>query len=146
MTPYYEHAGIQIFHGDCYDLIPRFGDHAVVTDPPYGINLATHYGGGTRGGAYAVPGKNFPPVYGDKQPFLPEPFLRFPFSLFWGAEHFASRLPEKGRWLVWDKRCGLIPERDQGDVEFAWASAAGVSRAFRHIWAVGAASGSRARV
>jgi site-specific DNA-methyltransferase (adenine-specific) len=36
MTPYYDHAGIQIFHGDCLDVLPTLGqvDH-VITDPPY---------------------------------------------------------------------------------------------------------------
>ncbi len=37
MTPYYDHAGITIYHGDCREIIPhRFAD-LVVTDPPYGV-------------------------------------------------------------------------------------------------------------
>jgi site-specific DNA-methyltransferase (adenine-specific) len=36
MTPYYEHAGITIYHGDCFDVLPSLsGVGAVVTDPPY---------------------------------------------------------------------------------------------------------------
>jgi site-specific DNA-methyltransferase (adenine-specific) len=37
MKPYYEHAGITIYHGDCRDILPQIpaGD-AVVADPPYG--------------------------------------------------------------------------------------------------------------
>ena len=40
MKPYYEHAGITIYHGDCRDVLPML-DHAelVLTDPPYGIGL-----------------------------------------------------------------------------------------------------------
>lgn len=36
MRPYYEHAGITIYHGDCLDVLPTLGqvDH-VITDPPY---------------------------------------------------------------------------------------------------------------
>lgn len=34
VTPYYEEAGITIYHGDCRDVSVDFG--AVVTDPPYG--------------------------------------------------------------------------------------------------------------
>lgn len=36
MTPYYDHAGITIYHGDCLDVLPTLGqvDH-VITDPPY---------------------------------------------------------------------------------------------------------------
>ena len=45
MKPYYEHAGIQIFHGDCREILPQvsgtavFGE-AVITDPPYGVGFA----------------------------------------------------------------------------------------------------------
>lgn len=36
MKPYYEHAGVTIYHGDCTDVLPTLGpvDH-VITDPPY---------------------------------------------------------------------------------------------------------------
>jgi len=38
MTPYYDHAGIQIFHGDCREILPTLPKvDAVITDPPYGI-------------------------------------------------------------------------------------------------------------
>lgn len=36
MKPYYEHAGITIYHGDCRDVLPLLtGAHLVVADPPY---------------------------------------------------------------------------------------------------------------
>ena len=36
MKPYYEHAGITIYHGDSFDLLHGLtGIDAVVTDPPY---------------------------------------------------------------------------------------------------------------
>lgn len=136
MKPYYEQNGITIYCGDAAEIVPSLGtDWALVTDPPYGISLSTHYGGGIRRGAYAVPGKNYAAVHGDDQPFDPEPYLAYPFALLWGAEHYARRLPETGgRWLVWDKRCGVIPERTQGDCEIAWCSVDGVTRVFRHVW------------
>ncbi len=35
--PYYEHAGITIYHGDCRDLLPCMSAYSVgITDPPYG--------------------------------------------------------------------------------------------------------------
>ena len=38
MKPYYQHAGITIYHGDCRDILPSLGRvDAVITDPPYGI-------------------------------------------------------------------------------------------------------------
>jgi hypothetical protein len=34
MTPYYEHDGIVIYHGDCREMMPLSAD-VVITDPPY---------------------------------------------------------------------------------------------------------------
>ena len=38
MKPYYEHGGIQIFHGDCREILPGLEADAVVTDPPYKLS------------------------------------------------------------------------------------------------------------
>ena len=41
MKPYYDHAGITIYHGDCrevLDEIGMFNQELVITDPPYGID------------------------------------------------------------------------------------------------------------
>ena len=39
MKPYYEHAGITIYHGDCREILPTLPKVDLVpTDPPYGIN------------------------------------------------------------------------------------------------------------
>jgi site-specific DNA-methyltransferase (adenine-specific) len=36
LKPYYEHAGITIYHGDCREVLESFGGYdAVVTDPPF---------------------------------------------------------------------------------------------------------------
>lgn len=36
MKPYYDHGGITIYHGDCFDVLHNLsGIGAVVTDPPY---------------------------------------------------------------------------------------------------------------
>jgi site-specific DNA-methyltransferase (adenine-specific) len=38
MTPYYEHDGITIYHGDCLDVLPSMPPaDLIVTDPPYGV-------------------------------------------------------------------------------------------------------------
>lgn len=38
MKPYYSHAGITIYHGDCRDILPQLGRFdLLLTDPPYGI-------------------------------------------------------------------------------------------------------------
>jgi site-specific DNA-methyltransferase (adenine-specific) len=42
MTPYYQEAGITIFHGDCRDVLPTIGSglfRLICTDPPYNVSL-----------------------------------------------------------------------------------------------------------
>jgi site-specific DNA-methyltransferase (adenine-specific) len=39
MKPYYDHAGIQIHHGDCREILPGLRADALVTDPPFGISF-----------------------------------------------------------------------------------------------------------
>lgn len=44
MKPYYEDtkAGIVIYHGDCREILPQLEPvDALITDPPYGVNLTT---------------------------------------------------------------------------------------------------------
>ena len=43
MKPYYSHAGITIYHGDCREILPtlRVAGDVVVSDPPY--NVGYHY-------------------------------------------------------------------------------------------------------
>jgi len=43
LKPYYEHAGIRIYHGDCREVLDSFPScfrvDAAVTDPPYGLEF-----------------------------------------------------------------------------------------------------------
>ena len=57
MTPYYNHAGITIYHGDCRDVLPSISADVLITDPPYGVNLGEHVGANeTRSGYLAKTG------------------------------------------------------------------------------------------
>ena len=43
MTPYYDHAGIVIYCGDCREILPHLPKvDCVITDPPYGIGSTSH--------------------------------------------------------------------------------------------------------
>jgi len=47
VTPYYQHAGMTIYHGDCRDILPSLQPvELVLTDPPYSISItgAKHIG------------------------------------------------------------------------------------------------------
>ncbi len=49
IKPYYEHAGIIIYHADCREVLPELGPvDLVLTDPPYGVDYeGGHFHRGT---------------------------------------------------------------------------------------------------
>lgn len=118
MKPYYEHAGITIYHGDCREILPSLPKcDLLLTDPPYGIDFDTDYRRFTYG--FDVERKNRPAVFGDSKPFDPTPFLAVgKKQVIWGANCFSNRLP-LGSWLVWDKRF-KNGEAFLADAEAAW--------------------------
>ena len=127
IKPYYQDTYATIYHGDCLEIMPELEPvDLVLTDPPYGISY--QHGGGKYRNAPTITDA----VIGDDRPFDPTIFPR-PL-ITWGANHYHRRLPDGGRWLVWDKREDVIPERDQADCEIAWCSEHGVDRMFRHYW------------
>lgn len=98
-----------------------------LTDPPYGIGY--NPSGGDRNARRG----NLPPVVGDDSDFDPSPLLDFDEAVLWGANHFANKLPNRGRWLVWDKRDGTN-SNDMADCEMAWTSDTRPARLFSHRW------------
>jgi len=128
-----------LYLGDCATIMPAFewgGGAALVSDPPYGIAFA--HGGNDNSGigkgkyATAFAGEA---IAGDDAPFDPAPWLKTaPSAILWGANHYASRLPDGARWLVWDKRAASHHTNDFADCELAWTNLGGVARVFRHHW------------
>jgi site-specific DNA-methyltransferase (adenine-specific)/modification methylase len=105
---------------------------AVITDPPYGINLNADY---SRFKGWNGPGRKFRNVIGDDKPFDPKPFLRFPKIILFGANHYASRLPDSGGWIVWDKRGNGLPSNNWfSDCELAWTNLSGHVTRFSYMW------------
>ncbi len=144
--PYYDVDGITIYHARCEDVLPSIDPASVdllLTDPPYGINLDTRFGTRTRNAkprAHSksidrggVPARSIdhPRVYGDDKPFDPTPLLAYRRAVMFGANHFASRLPDSGSWIVWDRESG---GSDTADAELAWTNLGGTVRTFRHLW------------
>lgn len=129
-----------LYLASCHDVIPLLdkGKTACVSDPPYGVPIMVDMDferkGKVKKEGRATEGKKFKEVIGNDVEFDPAPFLDFKEVILWGANHFAHRLPHNGRWLIWDKRCGVIPERTQADGELAWSKDYGAARIFRHIW------------
>jgi len=122
---------IEIVNADCYTLLDAWpSDAALVTDPPYGIGFAHGGGGGCLARSTRFAGAA---IQGDDRPFDPAPFLRFARVCLWGANNFASRLPDSRGWLVWDKREGICTN-DQADCELAWTNRDAVARLKSHLW------------
>lgn len=53
--------------------------------------------------------------------------------MLWGANHYASRLPDSAAWISWDKRDGERSNTNS-DIELAWTNIGGSARVFRHLW------------
>jgi site-specific DNA-methyltransferase (adenine-specific) len=151
MTPYFERAGIVIYHGDCREVLPTLDPatvNLVLTDPPYGIALDTKNASRQRGrpvgakrgaGTGWAKANDYPAVYGDDKPFEPSHLLRFGRLVLFGANWYADSLPPSGSWLVWDKTAGLTSKRELGfndnaDAELIWTNLGGPVRLVRHQW------------
>jgi hypothetical protein len=127
MKPYYEASGIQIFHGDCREILPTVQADVLVTDPPYGMDWdvdASRFSGGVSGHRVYSPrqaGKvcTRSPVAGDAEPFDPSYLLGYPRAVIFGFHHFARSLPP-GSVLVWLKRFDPAFGTFLSDAELAW--------------------------
>lgn len=132
MKPYYSHAGVTIYHGDCHEIVPTLGfDGLVLTDPPYGIDHPTDYH--ARGRSKLARCRDYPKVAGDSEPFDPRWLLTVGAGrVIWGGNWFADKLPPVGGWLVWDKE--RPDDLDQATCELAWSDCVRGVRRFRFLW------------
>lgn len=125
MKPYYEEAGITIYHGDCREVMPELGKfHLCMTDPPYGINACNMTLGAGR--------KDF--IRGDWDKELPEISLLLDCAKFvciWGGNYFAKDLEPTNHWLIWHK---LNDGRSFSEAEMAWTNYGNQTRHFQHHW------------
>lgn len=104
-------------------------------DPPYGISIVET--SGTIGGS-----GGYLPVQGDKDTTVAVHAYELASRLYpeachiwWGGNYYASHLPNRMCWLVWDK------ENDGmsfASFEMAWTNQQRAARIFRHLWNGGA--------
>ncbi len=117
MKPYYSEPGIEIYHGDCRDILPALDVRscAIVTDPPCG--LGERWQGGTWGAA---------PMYADARRWDSEPFPAADMTsllalssqaIVWCGNYYA--LPASRCWLAWIKSSQMAT---MADFELAWTS------------------------
>lgn len=142
MTPYYQHAGITIYHGDCREvLMGGYRADLLCTDSPYGINAArkAHYGDGVKVHAtgFCKGGKISKRDYGDSAWDDAPPDAELidlirsctPHQIIFGGNYFA--LPPSKCWLVWDKLRG---NTDFADCELAWTNLHKSVRRIAYRW------------
>ena len=123
MKPYYEHAGITIYHGDCREVLPGLPiPDLLLTDPPYGMAWdtdSTRFTGGEERHKRGMGRDDWGAVVGDAEPFDPAPFLSSPKVILWGANHYAQRLV-LGTTLVWIKKADHLFGTFLSDCEIGW--------------------------
>jgi site-specific DNA-methyltransferase (adenine-specific) len=149
MKPYYEHAGVTIYHGDAWEIVPtlEIPIALVCSDPPYGSGLAVDFAERfkTKAGKWwNCDDRNGQarhiPIHGDDGPFDPSLLLsiKSKAKVLWGGNWYASRLSDRGGWWIWDKRGGKrdVSEADWplSEAELAWTDVGKGTRIFRYTW------------
>ena len=128
-----------LIFGDCLQHLSALSAADILlSDPPYGINYKVNERKMADRGHKLKATKMTVTVEravirGDARPFDPAPWLAFGKIALFGAEHFAPRLPEGGRWIVWDKRRDSKPD-DHSDCELVWTNVKGAHRIHRQKW------------
>jgi hypothetical protein len=124
VTPYYEDESVQIYHGDCRDVLPLVDYDATVSDPPYGVlsesgSAATRRSGGNQDNG--VMAWDVAPERTLLDLIIAKP------AMLWGGCHLT--LPPTVGYLVWDKQ---IDGLNFGEVEYCWTNLQFAPRVFRY--------------
>jgi len=124
MKPYYDHKGIQIYHGDCREMLPHLPKvDLVLTDPPYGIGMdkKNQHSSIRDNDKWMETNWDDKPITAEMIQLCIGMGKR---SIIWGGNYFEGLPPSQG-WLVWSK-----PQRSfsMADGELAWTS---INRALR---------------
>ena len=109
---------------------------AVVTDPPYGMELDTDFTKWPVNMA-GVKANKFSPVVGDEKPFdiksvagCDEILEQF----WWGGDWYYESLPAGGSWIVWDKRNENADDMIGNTFEMCWSKQKHRREFIRHYW------------
>lgn len=109
-----------LYLGDCSERPAWPRSFAVVTDNPYGMDYDTNNARFTGGEGNGRRGrKRWPRIVGDATPFDPRAWLHHQEVIFWGANHFSSKLPV-GSTLVWVKKRAANFGKFLSDGEIGW--------------------------
>jgi site-specific DNA-methyltransferase (adenine-specific) len=124
--------------GDCLEVMKDMDDNSVdlvLTDPPYGIDVAK---GEIFGGAGVTSNTKHTKSDWDKfkptKEYFNEMIRVSKNQVIFGGNYFTDYLEPSGCWVTWDKRCGIL-ENNFADCELAWTSFNKPSKVIRYLWA-----------
>jgi len=122
-------------------LVPVAGVSLVHDDPPYGINFTSERKRGQKATKRSANGKTWGKkwdrIVGDNEPFNPRHLVDLGRpTVLWGANNYASRLPDSGGWIVWDKKKGGTASQGHkaSDAELAWTNIGRCIDLFSYFW------------
>ncbi len=114
MTPYYEHGGIVIYHGDCREMVElKAEDTILISDPPYGIDVSLGMAKGSSDGGMWKDVR----LQGDKTTAVRDEALSvftLPYAVF-GSHKMPPPIGVQAT-LVWEKGEHV----GAGDMAFPW--------------------------
>jgi len=131
VKPYYERAGVTIYHADCRDVLPTLEAGSVdlvLTDPPYGIGAA-------KANAHSSirDSDKWPSASWDDDRPIDALKLAIDIAFYasvWGGNFYSDILPPSPAWLAWIK-----PEAETGfslaDMELCWTNGNFAARVMR---------------
>ena len=129
---------MSIINRDCLEYMETLKDDhfdLIITDPPYGINMTSDGFGGSKN---ADKSEYIKIEDWDKEKPSLEVFNEIirvsKNQIIFGGNYFTDKLPVSNCWVVWDKRCGITPERAYADCELIWTSFDKSSRMIRFVW------------
>lgn len=130
LTPYYEEPGIQIYHGDCREILPQLGPvDLMLTDPPYvglqGGMVIDLWGGVAPRRSRTVTVGN---VWSATWDWVPDAIKLargggFIFCSYHAVAELRLLLPKDSWLFTWHKSNSPLPARNIPHLtsEFAWA-------------------------
>lgn len=130
-----------LYLADCRLILPALGKmDAVVTDPPYGVNLDCDFSKLTDGKKATIKqqkkawtSKRYENIVGDDKPFDPTFLMGFNEIILWGAGNYPQYL-HQGTWLFWNKKALSSRGKFMSDGELAWLNRGNGVYIFDHMW------------
>jgi len=124
----------KIYNMDCLDFMRELPDKSIdliLTDPPYGINIAKSgtVGGGSLAKTKDYGASDWDRAIPEKQVFE-EMFRVSKNQIIFGGNYFVEHLTNSSCWLVWDKN----NTGNFADCELAWTSFKTAVRKFEYTW------------